>query len=217
MPTFWRSATLMIHRTQRGGLSSPASQPTASVLSGSTGKQTISVRWQVPHSKVRCSTPRSPGEIRASPIRCLQEGHIGRSTMELRITHHPGECYSWTQMPVCSVPDSVKNFCGSREKSRAGDKPGFAAGHPRSRTGSRQADRRRQLDLAVAALVAVDEILKEERDVALLEVAAPPQLLRQIGGDVLGPAFNGVKTNDPNRVLVLAGQKINDDRFQIGR
>jgi hypothetical protein len=82
------ASTLMIHRTQRGGLSSPASQPMASVLRGSTGKQMMSVRWQVLHSKVRCSSPRSPGEILASPILCLQEGHIGRSTMELRITHH---------------------------------------------------------------------------------------------------------------------------------
>src|SRR6266481_4914880 len=74
-----------------GGLNSPASQPTASVFKGSTGKETSSVRWQVLHSKVRRSNPRSPGEIRPKPILCLQVGHIGRSTVEneLRISRHP--------------------------------------------------------------------------------------------------------------------------------
>jgi tetratricopeptide (TPR) repeat protein len=55
------------------------------------GNETSSVRWQVLHSKVRRSNPRSPGEIRARPILCLQVGHIGRSTIEdeLRISLHP--------------------------------------------------------------------------------------------------------------------------------
>jgi hypothetical protein len=53
--------------------------------------ETSSVRWQVLHSKVRRSNPRSPGEIRPKPILCLQVGHIGRSTVdnELRISRHP--------------------------------------------------------------------------------------------------------------------------------
>src|SRR6266404_981376 len=74
-----------------GGLNSPASQPTASVFKGSTGKETSSVRWQVLHSKVRRSNPRWPGEIRPKPILCLQVGHIGRSTVEneVRISRHP--------------------------------------------------------------------------------------------------------------------------------
>ena len=38
------------------------------------------------HSKVRSSMPRLPGEIRASPILCLQVGHDGRSAMEVLIT-----------------------------------------------------------------------------------------------------------------------------------
>jgi hypothetical protein len=41
--------------SQRGGFSSPASQPVASVFNGSTAKQTFSMRWQVLHSKVRSS------------------------------------------------------------------------------------------------------------------------------------------------------------------
>jgi hypothetical protein len=56
---------------------------------GSIRKEIFSVQWQVLHSKVRCSKPRSPREIRANPILCLQVGHIGRSAMEreLRIPH----------------------------------------------------------------------------------------------------------------------------------
>jgi hypothetical protein len=90
---------------QFGGFSSPASQPTASVLKGSMGKETSSVRWQVLHSKVRRSNPRSPGEIRARPILCLQVGHIGRSTVgnELRISLHPGQAYAF--------PHSGARFC----------------------------------------------------------------------------------------------------------
>src|SRR4051812_13846542 len=57
------------------------------------GNETFSRRWQVAHSNVRTSTPRSPAEIRANPILCLQTGHIGRSAMELelRISHHPSQ------------------------------------------------------------------------------------------------------------------------------
>src|SRR5258708_35355744 len=52
----------------------------------------FSIRWQVRHSKVRSSKPRSPGEIRANPILCLQVRHIGRSTMDdIRIAQHPTE------------------------------------------------------------------------------------------------------------------------------
>jgi len=49
------------------------------------------MRWQVPHSNVRSSKPRLPGDIRTNPILCLQVGHIGRSIMEdkLRIAFCP--------------------------------------------------------------------------------------------------------------------------------
>jgi len=53
---------------------------------GSTGNETFTIRWQLLHSKVRSSRPRLPGEIRVSPILCLQVGHDGRSAMELLIT-----------------------------------------------------------------------------------------------------------------------------------
>jgi hypothetical protein len=84
-----RNTPLKNTRPYLGGLNSLASQPKASVFKGSTGKETSSTRSQVEHSKVRCSKPRSPGEIPANPILCLQVGHIGRSTMEdLRIPVH---------------------------------------------------------------------------------------------------------------------------------
>jgi hypothetical protein len=53
------------------------------------GKETFWIRWQVLHSKVRSSKPRSPGEIRANPILCLQVGHDGRSALKMLITQHP--------------------------------------------------------------------------------------------------------------------------------
>jgi hypothetical protein len=70
-------------RRQRGGRSSPASQPTASDFIGSTAKAIFSVRPHVEHSKVRSSEPRSPAEIRAKAILCLHTGHIGRSCGDL--------------------------------------------------------------------------------------------------------------------------------------
>ena len=56
-------------------------------------RESFSVRWHVAHSNVRTSIPRSPGEIRANPILCLQTGHIGRSTVEeeIRIAQHPSK------------------------------------------------------------------------------------------------------------------------------
>src|SRR5437763_14908484 len=70
----------------RGGLSSLAIQPTASVFRGSMGKETFWIRWQVLHSKVRSSKPRLPGVIRANPILCLQVGLDGRSAIEMVMT-----------------------------------------------------------------------------------------------------------------------------------
>src|SRR5258705_2877545 len=70
----------------RGGLSSLAIQPTASVFKGSTGKEIFRIQWQVLHSKVRSSRPPLPGDIRVNPLPCLQVGHDRRSAMELLIT-----------------------------------------------------------------------------------------------------------------------------------
>jgi hypothetical protein len=46
------------------------------------GIETFSMRWQVAHSKVRCSKPGLATKIPTNPILCLQVGQDGRSTME---------------------------------------------------------------------------------------------------------------------------------------
>jgi hypothetical protein len=64
------------------------------------------MRWQVAHSNVRTSTPRSPAETQANPILCLQTGHIGRSIMEiaLRITLHPLKPYAFQRNFIVRQP-----------------------------------------------------------------------------------------------------------------
>ena len=81
---------------------------------------------------------------------------------------------------------------------------------------SDQAHGQRQLYVAVAAFVAVDEVLEEERNVAHLQIAAPAQLMGDICGDVLRPALGGVEGDDADRVVVLAGQQVLDHGFQVG-
>lgn len=62
-----------------GGLSSPASQPTASDFMGSTGIETCSARPQVEHSNVRNSKPRSPEKCAAGPFgACTPDTLVGR-------------------------------------------------------------------------------------------------------------------------------------------
>jgi hypothetical protein len=61
------------------------------------------MRWQVAHSKVRCSKPGLATEIPANPILCLQVGQDGRSVIEdtIRITLPQGARQS-------SAPDRSK-------------------------------------------------------------------------------------------------------------
>jgi hypothetical protein len=75
--------------------------------------ETSSVRWQVPHSKVRRSNPRSPGEIRPKPILCLQVGHIGRSTVEneLRISRNPAVTIRISEIGGLSGTGLSAEFC----------------------------------------------------------------------------------------------------------
>jgi hypothetical protein len=58
-------------------------------------KETFSMRWQVLHSKVRSSKPRSPGELRTNAILCLQLGQDGRSRIKDEIRIYPN-----TQKPT---------------------------------------------------------------------------------------------------------------------
>ncbi len=76
---------------QRGGRSSPASPSHRIRLHGSTSTEIFSIRPHVEHSNVRCSNPRSPGEMPASAIRCLHTGHIGRSLVEAIIPNPRGD------------------------------------------------------------------------------------------------------------------------------
>jgi hypothetical protein len=51
--------------------------------------------------------------------------------------------------------------------------------------GSHQSDRQRQLDVAIAAFITIDEILQEKRDVAQLLIATLAQFGGDLGGDIL--------------------------------
>jgi hypothetical protein len=68
--------------------------------------------------------------------------------------------------------------------------------------------RQRQLDIAVTAFVTIGEIQQEERNIALLQIAAPPELMGNIDGDVFRPVFGGVEGDDADRAVILTGQQI---------
>ena len=72
--------------------------------------------------------PRSPAEIRAKPILCLQVGHIGRSIMEkeLRIPHHPLKRYPLQQSLVGPPADSRTEF---RHRSFGASEPASTRSH----------------------------------------------------------------------------------------
>jgi hypothetical protein len=72
------------------------------------------------------------------------------------------------------------------------------------------------LDIAIAAFVAIDEILQEERNIALLQIAALAQIVGDIGGNVLRP-FRGGEGDDADRVFILAGQQVENDGIELGR
>src|SRR5947209_8578056 len=63
----------------RRGLSSPATQPTASVRIGSTARASVSMWSQVEHSNVRRWNPYVPAVMRFTFNGCLHFGHCGRS------------------------------------------------------------------------------------------------------------------------------------------
>jgi hypothetical protein len=101
-------------RRQRGGRSSPASQPTASDFIGSTAKAIFSVRPHVEHSKVRSSKPGSPEEIRAKATLCLHTEHIGRSCGDLirlapavDVPVYPSMAAAFTRDRNAGVPDEL--------------------------------------------------------------------------------------------------------------
>jgi len=90
-----------------GGLSSPASQPSASVFIGSTGKEIFSVRWQVAHSNIRCSKPRAAPDIRPTPSCAAGRTHRPLYNGIAHITL-PNERIGVPTLVVCSVCDSSR-------------------------------------------------------------------------------------------------------------
>jgi hypothetical protein len=64
-----------------------------------------------------------------------------------------------------------------------------------------------KLNIAVPAQVAIDEILREERNVALLQIAPPAQLMGDVGGNVLRPVLGGVKDNHAHRAFISTGKR----------
>jgi hypothetical protein len=79
-----------------------------------------------------------------------------------------------------------------------------------------QPHRQRQLNVAVAAFVAVDKILQEKRNVALLQVAAAPQLVGDLDGNIAAPACVDIENDNPDRTGILAGEQIHDDGLEAG-
>jgi len=102
------------------------------------------------------------------------------------------------------------------------DEAGVGCFHPDSRRllalerhRSDQAHRQRQLDVAIAALVAVYEICRKN-GMSRLQITAPTQFVCDVHGNVLRAAFGGVEGDDTDRVAVLAGEEVLDHRLQIG-
>jgi hypothetical protein len=73
---------------------------------------------------------------------------------------------------------------------------------PLERHDSHQAHWRRQLDIAVPAVVSIDEILQEKRHIAALQIATHPQFLGVVRRYVLRPSLNGVEGDDAVRALI---------------
>jgi hypothetical protein len=67
------------------------------------------------------------------------------------------------------------------------------------------------------AFVAFDEVLDAGGHISGPEIATPAQLLGDILGDVAGPALGRIEADDLRRAVILAGEQIGDDGFEVGR
>jgi hypothetical protein len=67
----------------------------------------------------------------------------------------------------------------------------------------------------IATFVSVDKVVKEERNVTLLQITAVAKLVRDFGRDVPRPALCGIEGNNPHWVFILACEQTNRHRFQI--
>jgi hypothetical protein len=78
---------------------------------------------------------------------------------------------------------------------------------------SHQAHGQRELNVVVSALITVSKILEKEGDVSHLQIAAAAQFVRHVLGNVFRPTFSSIERNDANRIAVLSGEEILNDRF----
>jgi hypothetical protein len=68
----------------------------------------------------------------------------------------------------------------------------------------------------IPALVLFEEPLQTNGRVSHLEIAAPPDFMGNILGDIPRPPFRRVETNDPHGAVVLAVEKVGNDRLKVG-
>ena len=59
------------------------------------------------------------------------------------------------------------------------------------------------------------EILNGGWHISQLEIAAPAQFVSHVFGYVLRPPLFGVEGDDADRIVVLSGEEILDDRFEV--
>jgi hypothetical protein len=70
--------------------------------------------------------------------------------------------------------------------------------------------------MPIMPFMAFNEILDAGWHVAQLQIAAASQFLSDILGHVLRPALGSIERDDADWIAVLSGQKVLDNRFQIG-
>src|SRR5206468_21386 len=117
-----------------------------------------------------------------------------------------------------SLESSASSSCSSRDRSgasascRAPSTPlrrrrleAQASGERGASRALEQPHRQRELNVAIAAFVTIDEVLQEKRNVAKLQIAAAPQLMRDLHGRVTAPAPGDVEDNHPDRLRVPSG------------
>jgi hypothetical protein len=81
---------------------------------------------------------------------------------------------------------------------------------------SSSAERQRQLDAYLPADVALDELLQRFGSLAAFSRYPPIQFLGDFLGSIARPSFDWIENDDAQRLFVLAGEKIFDDRAGVG-
>jgi hypothetical protein len=68
----------------------------------------------------------------------------------------------------------------------------------------------------IDSIVSIDEVLQRCRHVAQLQIAAPAQLDRDVGGNIARPALDGIEGENAYRVFVLALEQVHDHDLEVG-